>query len=57
MKLSPRTTTTFTLGVLTAAVLAGCATTPTNTPTPTPSPTGSVAREAAGSGGNADVLH
>ena len=55
MKLSPRTTTTFTLGVLTAAVLAGCATTPTNTPTP--SPTGSVAREAAGSGGNANVLN
>ena len=34
MKLSPRTTFTFTLGLLTAAVLAGCTTTPTSTPAP-----------------------
>ena len=34
MKLSPRTTATFTLGLLTVGLLAGCATTPTSTPTP-----------------------
>ena len=34
MKLSARTTTTFTLGLLTAAVLAGCTTTSTSTPAP-----------------------
>lgn len=44
MKLAPRTTTTFTLGLLMAGFLAGCATTPTSTPTPAMS----VSREAAG---------
>ena len=34
MKLSPRTTATFTLGLLTVGLLAGCATTPTSTPAP-----------------------
>ena len=34
MKLSPRTTATFTLGLLTVGLLAGCATTPTSTPSP-----------------------
>ena len=43
MKLSPRTTATFTLGLLTVGLLAGCATTPTSTP----SPSVSASREAA----------
>lgn len=34
MKLSPRTTTAFTLALVTAGLLAGCATTPTSTPAP-----------------------
>ena len=34
MKLSPRTTFTFTLGLLTVGLLAGCTTTPTSTPAP-----------------------
>ena len=44
LKPSPRTTTTFTLGLLMAGFLAGCASTPTSTPTPAMS----VSREAAG---------
>ena len=43
MKLSPRTTTAFTLALVTAGLLAGCATTPTSTPAPSVS----VSREAA----------
>ena len=43
MKLSPRTTTTFTCGLFAVGLLAGCATTPTSTP----SPSVSVSREAA----------
>ncbi len=46
LKLSSRTTATLILGVLTAAVLAGCATTPTSTPSP--EPTVSASRQAAG---------
>ena len=46
MKLSPRTTATFTLGLLTAAVLAGCATTAPSEQAP--SPAVSVDRQAAG---------
>ena len=34
MKLSPRTTFTFSLGLLTVGLLAGCTTTPTSTPAP-----------------------
>ena len=45
MKLSPRTTATFTLGLLTAAVLAGCATTAPSEQAP--SPAVSVDRQAA----------
>ena len=45
MKLSARTTATFTLGLLTAAVLAGCATTTISEPAPSPSV--SVDRQAA----------
>ena len=44
MKLSPRTTFTFSLGLLTVGLLAGCTTTPTSTP----SPAVSVDRQAAG---------
>ena len=43
MKRSPRTATTFTLGLLTVGFLVGCATTPTSTPTPSVS----ASREAA----------
>ena len=46
MKLSPRTTFTFTLGLLTVGLLTGCATTPTSTPSP--EPTVSAGRQAAG---------
>jgi len=46
LKLSPRTTTTFTLGLLMAGLIAGCATTVTNTPSP--EPTVSADRQAAG---------
>ncbi|MEI7629956.1 MAG: hypothetical protein WCJ73_02250 [Actinomycetes bacterium] len=53
MKLSPSTTATFTLGLLTVGLFAGCATTPTGTPTPTVS----IDREAAGSNGNANYLN
>ena len=55
MKLSPRTTFTFTLGLLTAAVLAGCASTPTSTPTPS----AGVSREAGilSIGTNVNVLN
>ena len=55
MKLSHRTTATFTLGLLTAAVLTGCATTPTSTPTPS----AGVSREAGilSIGTNVNVLN
>ena len=46
MKLSPRTTITFTLGLLMAGLITGCATTPTSTPSP--EPTVSAGRQAAG---------
>ena len=48
MKLSPRTTFTFTLGLLTAAVLAGCTTTPTSTPAPSVSASRQATEEDAG---------
>ena len=55
MKLSPRTTITFTLGLLMAGLTTGCATTPTSTPTPS---TG-VSREAGilSIGTNVNVLN
>ena len=46
LKLSPRTSTSLTLGLLFAGLLAGCASTPASQPTLTPSV--SVSREAAG---------
>ena len=46
MKLSPRTTTTFTCGLFAVGLLTGCTTTPTSTPSP--EPTVSAGRQAAG---------